>query len=711
MVPVKQLILRGGEAVLEDVPAPQVEAGTVLVAVRYSCVSVGTELSGLRASEAPLWRRAVRRPRAVARVLETLARDGPAVAHALVQSRREAGSPCGYAAAGVVLEVGEGVPDLAPGDRVACAGSQCAHHAELVRVPRNLCVPVPEGLDLAAASTATLGAIALQGLRRLEPSLGECFVVVGLGLLGQLTVQLLRASGCHPIGLDVDPARVALARELGLELALGPEEPDPVEAVARLTDGLGADGVVITAATPSHQVVARAFGMCRKRGRVVLVGDVGLHLERADLYPKELDFRVSTSYGPGRYDRGYEEEGLDYPAGYVRWTENRNLAEYLRVVARGGVRLGPLLGAPRPAEEAPAIYRELSGPARPLGAVLSWPERPGAVVRTVSNPQARAVRAGQIGLAVVGAGSFAREVHLPNLRASGRYALRAIVGRTGHSAALVARQWGAARASTDLDEVLADPELEAVLIATRHDLHAGLALRALRAGKHVLVEKPLALEEHELAALEAFYREAGPAAPVLLTGYNRRFAPCARRLGELLIGRRGPLVLSLRMNAGRLPPDHWLYSPQGGGRNRGEACHAYDLLGALSGSPVVGVEASAAGGGRRDDDFAVTLRFADGSLGTLLYTASGALAAGKERLEAFAGGKVFVIEDWQRLEVAGSTAQGLSLPAPDKGHREELAAFARALRDGAPWPIPLQEQLQAARVALQVEERLAARAT
>jgi predicted dehydrogenase/threonine dehydrogenase-like Zn-dependent dehydrogenase len=707
---VKQVLIRRGAVVVEDVPAPLTEPGTVLVRVVASCISVGTELSGIRSSETPLWKRALREPAKARRVVDTATSQGLGAARDLVQGRLAAGEPTGYSAAGVVLEVGSGIDDIRPGDRVACAGAGLANHAEVIRVPRNLVAAVPDGVELAAASTVTLGAIALQGVRRAQPTLGETFVVIGLGILGQLTVQLLRANGCRVIGSDLDPRRIAVARSLGMELGLEPDEHDP-DRVARLTDGVGADGVIVTAATPSDAVISTAFRMCRRKGRVVLVGDVGLHLDRADIYAKELDFLVSTSYGPGRYDRRYEEEGLDYPIGYVRWTENRNLAEYLRLFADGRVDLGPLLAARWPLDEAAAAYAALrAGDERPIAAILDYPagQDAGIPSRIVQNPASRPAVEGAIGIALVGAGSFAKGMHLPNLRGLGdAVRLQAVASRTGSNAAAVAAQYGAAYATTEVDRVLEDPAVDVVIIATRHNLHAELTLAALRAGKHVLVEKPLALTSDELARIEAFFRDAGDAPPILLTGFNRRFSPAARRLRELTRDRANPLMLDYRMNAGRVPPDSWVHGPEGGGRNRGEACHVYDLFTFLTDSPVVDVHALAIRPATAyyspSDNFAATVAFADGSVATLTYTALGAPDHPKERLEAFADGTVLALDDYRSLTVAGRDAPGVSSRGPEKGQREELAAFVAAVRDGGPWPIPLWQQVQATEIALRVE--------
>lgn len=711
----KQVLIRGGEAIVDDVPAPCVEPGTVLVRLDHSCISIGTEMSGVRASAVPLWKRAARQPEKVTKVLRAIATQGLTNTLTEIEGKLTAGEPTGYSASGVILEAGAGIDDMRPGDRVACAGSQFAHHAEVIRVPRNLAVPIPDTLAFADASTVTLGAIALQGVRRANPTLGETFVVIGLGILGQLTSQLLRAHGARVIGTDLDPARIDLGLELGMNVGINPADTGDVEHVFSHTDGLGADGVIITAATPSDAVVSTAFRMCRRKGRVVVVGDVGLGLDRADLYAKELDFFISTSYGPGRYDRRYEELGLDYPVAYVRWTENRNMEEYLRLLAERRVTVGQLITITYPVEQASEAYRTLAaGTAKPLMVLLSY-RRDGdpAGNRMVTNPRARPQRAGPIRVALVGAGAFAKGMHLPNLRALAKsYQLHAVVSRTGHNATATARQFGASYSTTEYQQVLADPDVDLVLIATRHDRHAAQVLEALRAGKHVFVEKPLALTRAERDGIAGFFESLsdGATSPVLLTGFNRRFSPSARRIAELVKARSNPMILNYRMNAGYLPLDHWVHTTEGGGRNRGEACHMYDLFTYLTGSRVAAVHAStivpSTGVYSPSDNFVATITFEDGSLATLTYTALGARDHSKEQMEIFVDGKVLVLDDYKKLTVTGGRAAGVRTSTTQKGQKEEMEALAMTIREGGEWPIPLWQQLQATDIALQVEEYL-----
>jgi predicted dehydrogenase/threonine dehydrogenase-like Zn-dependent dehydrogenase len=715
----KQVLLKQGQTVVEEVPAPQVEPGTVLVRVKYSCISIGTEMAGIRSSGLPLWKRAMKQPEKVKKVLEMVAAQGLTRTTSLVKGKLTSGAPIGYSASGTVLAAGEGITDLSPRDRVACAGSQWAHHAEIIRVPRNLAVPIPEALDLLTASTVTLGAIALQGVRRAQPTLGETFVVIGLGILGQLTCQILKANGCHVIGTDPQNERVKMAQNLGLNYGVVPESDENFEQVSRLTDGTGADGVIITAASSSNAIISMAFKMCRKKGRVVLVGDVGLNLDREDFYRKELDFFISTSYGPGRYDNVYEEQGLDYPVAYVRWTENRNMASYLNLLVGKQVNVAPLISEICPIEHATGAYEKLkTGAQKPLMIILSYPDpqADGTPSRVVATKSTCHPDPGKVGLAVVGAGAFAKEVHLPNLLAlSDRYELRAVVSRTGHNALMTATQFGASYATTDYEQVLNDPTVTAVLIATRHNLHAPMALAALKAGKHVLLEKPLAVNTAQLTAVRDFYSstEDVRSAPILMTGFNRRFSIFIRRIYELIKNRSNPMVINYRMNAGYIPMNHWVHTEEGGGRNIGEACHIYDLFTHLTNSKVLSVDAKAIKPSTayyiRSDNFITTMTFEDGSLANLTYTALGSKDYPKERMDIFVDGKVLFLDDYKKLLVLGAKVKGIESKFSDKGQKEELVTFACFIQNGGEWPIPLWQQIQATEIALMVENLLHAR--
>jgi len=641
---------------------------------------VGTELTGVQLSGLPLYRRALKQPHHARKALEIAKEQGFVRTYKRISRRLAAGTPTGYSAAG-----------------------------EVIAVPVNLVVPVPKGLALDDASTVTLGAIAMQGVRRAEPTLGETIAVVGLGVLGQLTVQLLRANGARVIGSDLDPARAAQARASGADWIVGDGE-SLADVAIKATDGFGADAVIITAATPSSAVVSDAFQACRRRGRVVVVGDVGLDLKRHDMYEKELELRMSTSYGPGRYDPVYEEEGHDYPYGYVRWTEGRNMEEYLRLLAEERVVLAHLPSERYAIDDASAAYEALQGEGqKPTIVLLEYPHAKAQPARTVQTRKSPAVTENRIRVALVGSGSFAEGTHVPNLaKLRDDFELRAVMSRTGSTAKAIAARGDATYATTDIGEVLADTEVDLVLIATRHDLHASLALRALRAGKHVFVEKPLALTVEELEEIEAFYTETEDA-PVLMSGFNRRFSPAVRKLRERLEGRTAPIVANYRMNAGYIPLDHWVHGPEGGGRNIGEACHVYDVFDALTGAPVTDVRASAIAPSRRlaaNDNFTATVTYEDGSLCTLTYTALGAKAHPKERLEVYADGVVLTLDDYRSLSASGRKTPLWTSRTIDKGHRDELEALAECLLREGPWPISLEEQLRATRISFEVEAQI-----
>lgn len=724
----KQVLYRQGETHVEQVPVPQVDPGTILVRVDHSAISIGTEMSGIRASGVPIWKRAIQKPHLVMRAFQHASTNGIQQTRRLVQDKATALLPVGYSASGIIVETGEGITEFRQGDRVACAGAQCAYHAEYICVPFNLAVPVPDGVSLAHAGTVALGAIALQGVRRAEPTLGETFVVVGLGILGQLTTQILRAQGCRVIGIDPDRNRVDLAIAHGMQVGFDPQSGVDIDQVVRLSDGGGADGVIITAATPSDVVISSAFNMCRQKGRVVLVGDVGLNLNRADMYEKELDLRISTSYGPGRYDENYEEHGLEYPIGYVRWTENRNMRAYLNLLSEKQVRLEKMISAVYPVEEASNAYEQIkSGQDRPLMVLLRYPEGSAnsfdqrdevssldtaSLSRRVVNPSANVAGSGRVRIGIVGPGAFAKAIHLPNLKSLGSsFHIQSIVSHRGHNAVAVSKQYGADYATTDYEQLLGDEAVDAVLVCTRHDRHADMTLQALRAGKHVLVEKPLALTLTELSEIQDFYEDSdsGPK-PVLLTGFNRRFSPSIRHIHNLVADRTNPMILNYVMNAGYIPLNHWVHTAEGGGRNRGEACHIYDLFTYLINSHPARITAHTIRPNTQhyssSDNFVATISFEDGSVATLTYTALGSNQASKEQMQIFVDGQVIFLDDYHKVEIFGDKSRGLTSRVSEKGHKEELIAFAGAIQSGGDWPIPLWQQIQATEIALSVEQQL-----
>jgi predicted dehydrogenase/threonine dehydrogenase-like Zn-dependent dehydrogenase len=712
----RQVLIKKGQALVEEVPAPFVDNGTVLVQTFFSCISVGTEMSGIKTTALPLWKRALKQPENVKKVIDTVASLGVQKTIQLVQGQLEAGNITGYSAAGIAIAVGKDIQDIRVGDLVACAGAQSAHHAEIINVPRNLVVPIPEGLGTDMASSVTLGAIAMQGVRRATPTLGETFVVVGLGILGQLTVQMLKANGCQVVGIDLDPQRVTLALQSGMDLSVNPMDAAQEEQVQRITQGFGADGVIITAATPSNEVISTAFKMCRKKGRVVVVGDIGLDLKRADIYAKELDVLISCSYGPGRYDGNYEEKGMDYPIGYVRWTENRNMQAYLQMLASKKINLDGLSPRYYDIADATQAYADLNVPGpKPLLSFLKYPQQATEnLARTIHNTKAEAAKSGAIKVALVGAGGFAKGMHLPNMQAlSDQFHLQAVMSRTGHNAIATAKRYGAQKATTDFEEILRDEEIEAVLIATRHNLHADMALQALKAGKHVLLEKPLALNQTEMQPILDFYEEQtaqGLTPPVLLTGFNRRFSKYVQKVAAYTRQRSNPMIINYRMNAGYIPLDSWVHGAEGGGRNIGEGCHIYDVFTYLTNSKVTGVSAHSivpqTDYYAKNDNFVATISFEDGSVATLTYTALGNKKFPKERMEVYVDGKTFFLDDYKSLESFGWKGKEESSSIPEKGQKEELIAWGRAIRGQAEWPIPLWQQVQVTEISFEVEAQL-----
>ena len=710
----KQILFRKGQVKVTDVPPPRLAVGTVLVEVAYSCVSAGTELSAINSGSKPLWKRALEEPDNTKKLIKMALREGVGKAKKKVEQKAGVLSiekPGGYSLSGKVIEVGKNVDDLRVGDLVACSGAQCSYHAQIVCVPKNLVAPIPRGLDLSAASTVTLGAIALQGIRRLKPTLGECFVVIGLGILGQLTVQLLKVNGCRVIGTDIDGDRVALAASLGMDVGLDPKVENQIDQINRLTKNIGADGAVITAASQSNDILSMAFKMCRKKGRVVLVGDVGIDIKRSDIYKKELDFFISTAYGPGRYDEEYEEHGLDYPIGYVRWTENRNMCEYLRLLSEGRVNVEKLISKIYPLDSAPNAYEDLqNASSKPLITLLSYPypKSKKEYDNKITLFSSRRVPDRQIRIAVIGAGNFASATHLPNLkRMPDVYTLQAVCSRMGHNARNQAKKFQAVYATTDYAEVLANSDVDAVLIATRHNLHGQIALEALNANKHVLVEKPLSLGKENLEKIKEYYQQ-NPQGPVLLTGFNRRFSPHLQHIKRLVEKRTNPMIINYQMNAGYIPKDHWVHRSEGGGRNIGEACHIYDLFTFLTDSKVKEIGGCSInpeeGYYTRKDNFICVVSFDDGSVGSLTYTALGTNKYSKEKMKIYFDGQIIVLDDYKSVICFGRKDSGTNTKNVDKGFAEELRNFAKAIRGDAAWPNPLWQQVQAMEMAFEVEK-------
>lgn len=692
----KQVFFDGkGQLLVEDVPAPAVPDNGALVRVAASLISAGTETT-LAAGGGSLIRRALEQPQLIRRAVELALREGVRFTAGEVQNIAETWFPVGYSAAGTVVEVGRGAGGLRPGDRVACAGAGAANHAQYDAVPLNLLARIPESVTFRQAAFTTVGTIALQGVRRAEVTLGETVVVVGLGLIGQITAQLLDAAGCQVIGTDPIAGRRELAARLAGAQTIDPALGDAPQQVMALTGGVGADKVILCAATTSSQPTNEAFEMCRERGRVVMVGAMGMELERPAFYSRELDFVISRSTGPGRYDPDYEERGIDYPIGYVRWTEGRNMQAFLQLVADGKLDLDSLVSAEFPVQEATAAYEAVEGGA--LGVVLTYAEAPEVLAPQVLTRPPHPQR-GRAGVALVGAGAFARAVHIPNLQSSRAFDVRAVVSGSA-SAAQVADKLDARLATTDLAVALREESVDAVVITTRHHLHAGQAIAAAQAGKHVFVEKPMALT---VADAEAMVEAANTAGVLLTVGFNRRLAPTAVALREALDGTGGQKTLIFRVNAGPLPASHWLNDPvEGGGRLLGEGVHFIDFICGMLGADPLAVSAQGSADGQ---DTVLTLRFPGDSLGVVVYTAQGDPAFPKERVEAFAGGGVAVLDDFRSLTFSGMSGRAIR-GGQDKGHRALLENFGAAIRGEADLAVTGADGLRATRVALAALESI-----
>jgi predicted dehydrogenase/threonine dehydrogenase-like Zn-dependent dehydrogenase len=700
--------LRTGKLSIDQVPAPAVMAGQVQVQLAYSLISAGTERTKIETGKKSLVGKAMSRPDQVQQVLRSVRQAGLQSTFQKVKTRLDARSPLGYSSAGVVVAAGEGVNDFKVGDRVACAGTT-ASHAEMVTVPTNLCVHVPGGVDLKDAAFTTVGAIALQGVRQADVRLGEVVVVTGLGLVGVLTVQMLRAAGCVVLGFDPNPQRCKLAEDLGAHAAFDSEGA----LNARLlldTGNNGADAVILTAGTHSNRPVEMAGEICRDKGRVVVVGAVGLTVPRAPYYEKELELRLSRSYGPGRYDPNYEEKGLDYPYGYVRWTEKRNMQAFLRMVSEKQINLKQLITHAFKLGEADEAYELISGKKGILylGVLFEYDLDQVSQDRVIVMRSIRPAKVDQIGVGVIGAGNFAQSMLLPHLQAASNVDLIGVATLSPLQTKDVAERFGFQLAASTEHEIIENEHVNGVVIATRHDSHASLVLNSLHAGKAVHVEKPLCLKRDELDKIVDAYQAFEKA--FLMVGFNRRFAPLVQQMTEFFANRIEPLAMTYRINAGYIPLDHWTQDPQqGGGRILGEVCHFIDLLQYFAGATVksVGARAMPNQGKYINDNLAVVVELSDGSIGNILYTANGDKALPKEYLEVYCGGKIAILNDFRSVKlISGGKNKSIKNMGQDKGHKNEMLAWVRAIQKGEAEPIPFVDTVAATRAAFAVIDSL-----
>ncbi len=701
----KQILqsLKTGATEVAEAPCPAVQRGQLLIRSSQTLISAGTERMLVGFGKAGWIEKARQQPEKVKMVLEKIQTDGLMTTIEAVQSKLAQPLPLGYCNVGVVVEVGSGVEGFKVGDRVASNGP----HADVVRVSKNLCARIPDGVDDESASFVVVASIGLQGIRLAQPTLGESFVVTGVGLIGLLTVQLLRAQGCRVLAIDFDEAKLALARQFGAATCNPGQGEDPVAAGMALSRGQGVDGVIITASTKSSDPVTQAARMSRKRGRIVLVGVTGLELNRADFYEKELSFQVSCSYGPGRYDPNYEDRGHDYPLGYVRWTEQRNFEAVLDMLASGQLDVKPLITHRFAFEDAPQAYETLTRDKSGLGILLQYtsPVAERAIRRVTLAPAAR-FDAQRPVLGFIGAGNYASRMLIPAFKAAGAQ-FHTIVTAGGINGVIHGTKAGFAEASTDMAAMLANPAINSVAIVTRHDTHARFVTQALQAGKHVFVEKPLAIHHAELEEVQAAYDAAHQSGdgPQLMVGFNRRFAPQVQKISALLRGVTGSKSFVMTVNAGAIPAEHWTQDHDvGGGRIIGEACHFIDLLRFLAGACIASHHVTKMDS-LTGDSVSISLKFADGSIGVVHYLANGSKSFPKERLEVFAAGRVLQLDNFRRLTGFGWPGfSKMNLWRQDKGQKACAEAFLRAVIAGSAAPIPFEEISEVTRVSIELAE-------
>ena len=705
--------LKTGETTVADVPAPAVRPNHLLIRTRMTLVSAGTERMLLAFGKANLFDKARQQPDKVRAALEKAKTDGVVSTFTAVSRKLDEPLAMGYCNVGTVIEVGADVHGFAIGDRVVSNGK----HAEITCVPQNLSARVPESVSDEAAAFTVIGAIAMQSLRLAGPTLGESFAVIGLGLVGLFAVALLRANGCRVFAVDFNSERVELARSFGAEATTLAQDVDPVAAALSFTRNRGVDGVIVAASTASNDPIHQAAAMCRTRGRIVLVGVTGLELSRADFYEKEISFQVSCSYGPGRYDPNYEERGGDYPFGFVRWTAQRNFEAVLNLLEEGTLDVGRFITHRFPFSEAEQAYGILGGNAPSLGILLdarrneetATPARTMALKDAVGNGR----KPSQGTIAFIGSGQYASGILIPAFKAAGAR-LRTIACSAGVSGAVNGKKFGFEFATTDSETIFSDPTIDAVVIATRHDAHARFVCQALRAGKSVFVEKPLALTREDLRDIEAAYGESRTSGdPMVMVGFNRRFAPHVRTVRELLARVHEPKSFVMTVNAGAIPSSHWIQDAAvGGGRIIGEGCHFIDLLRFLASAPIISTRSTALMTKdvlAPDDKVTIELGFADGSIGTIHYFANGHRSFPKERLEIFAGGRIIQLSNFRELRAFGwPRFRTVRSWAQDKGHQECARAFTKALYNGLPSPIPFDEIVEVTNATFDAAENVRA---
>lgn len=699
---------RNGKVGTYEVPEPELRRGGILVRTAFSAISSGTERASVETSEKSLLAKALARPDLVKQVIGLARTGGIKTAYDTVKARLDTLSPMGYSCSGIVIGVGEGVTEFQLGDRVACAGANYANHCEVNWVPCNLAVRVPDGVPLDAAALTTIGAIAMQGLRQACLAFGETVVVIGAGLVGVLTIQQARAAGCRVIAVDLYPLRVEKATGLGAHLALSASDPNLPQAVAAFSR-YGADAAIVTAATRSSEPLELAAKTLRDRGRIVVVGDVGMGVSRRELYHKEITVAMSRSYGPGRYDPSYEEGGTDYPLGYVRWTERRNMEAFLDFLASGSVKLSALLERRYPAEEGERAYSELLA-GQDYTAILEYAESAASEKPVPAQDPAVRRQKSRLRVGCIGAGGFAQTQIFPNLKSREGVSLASVATASGVTAESARIHFGFERAQTASD-LLHDPAVDAVFIASRNSSHAKYACAALRQGKPVFVEKPLAVDSEQLELIQRAYWDAaaGGSAPFLMVGFNRRFAPASEKIRQFFGKRQEPMLVHARINAGFIPSTHWTQQGSEGGRIIGEFCHFVDWARSIVCAPIRTVSATALpdGGRYNQDNVTVTLTFADRSIANLLYLANGDPGVPKEYFEIFCEGAVARMEDFEVLQLTRGRKTKRIRSVRDKGHRRELELTVQSMLSGAEAPIPFTELVEVTEVSFLIAKAIA----
>ncbi|MBA7532820.1 Inositol 2-dehydrogenase/D-chiro-inositol 3-dehydrogenase [subsurface metagenome] len=713
----KQLIIKKGVALNEEVAIPKISSGHVLIRVAYSCISAGTEMAGVERTKKSMLARAMEKPEKVKMALDLLKQRGLINTLKQIKDINDTGSPSGYSISGTVIETGDDIADIKSGDKVAAAGGGFAIHAEYVLVPKNLVVKIPDGVEIEDASAATIGSIALHGVRRAQMIIGEYGVVVGCGIIGLMTIQILKASGIKVAAIDPDQRRLQLAKKLGAEVIINPKDEISPEMIKNWSNGMGADAVIFTAAVNDPAPLNNAFKLCRRKGKVVLVGSAPIEIDRQNIYADEIDFLISTSYGPGRYDKNYEEEGNDYPYAYVRWTEQRNIAEFLRLISEKLVDISVLTDKIFPIDKSNEAFTALSdADTKPLIVLLKYHQETGTnnissshkiinpVIKTKKKSGDSIIRIG-----LIGTGDFLKSVHLPNLQLlKEKFVIHGVMSHKGYDAKAIADQNQASYSTTEYQQIINDPEIDLVFISTRHESHSSLVLQALQTGKNVFVEKPLAISQEQLNPIIDFYNN-NPNPPMLMVGFNRRFSPLSVEIKKHTEKRINPLFIRYRMNAGYLKKDHWVFKE--GGRIIGEACHIIDLMTYVTNSTIQEISSTSLSPKTEnfspDDNKTFSLKFNDGSVASIDYFSCGSNKLPKEFMEIHFDHKSILMDDFKTLRSYGINVKEFNLKLSDKGHLNELLELRRSLTgETAVTPIDWRLLIQTTNATIRINQCL-----